>query len=130
MLCGQRGRSSALFPLPSGADIDYEIAPDKANEIPPRRAWLVVLSCSHERVSLMPGLLVTFPIISAYRCPVSLQHTGENAASSLASLRGYAHPACSVRIEPCYTPHVIRSSYGEGWCKPPNRYSSLSRVEL
>lgn len=30
-----------LLPLPgpSGAGIDYEIAPDKANERPPRRAW-------------------------------------------------------------------------------------------
>ena len=130
MLCGQRGSSA---PLPSGAGIDYEIAPDKANEIPPRRAWLVVSSCSRERVSLMPGLLVTFPIISAYRyalslsLSLSLSHIGENTASSHTSLRGYAHPACSLHIKPCYTPHVIRSSYGEGWCK---RASPLIAIRL
>lgn len=48
-LCGRRGRPLRPLPRPSGAGIDYEIAPDKANERPPRRAWPVVLPCSPAR---------------------------------------------------------------------------------
>lgn len=95
-LCGQRGRSPYPFPpssYPEAAGIDYEIALDKANEIPPR-ARLVggFLLCSCERVSLMSGLLVTFPIVSTYRCSVPLARRWERSTSPFCLSMGMRTP--------------------------------------
>jgi len=99
------------FSLPPGTDIDYEIAPDKANEIPPRRAWLVVPSCSRERVSLIrPGCWLPFRAYRHTDASISLT-AGEN----IVQFTGIRVSACSF----CVIRHAYSSLlYGKGWCNP------------